>query len=241
VQLAETLPRDLPAPVRRWRDRVLAEASLVVARSPSAAALAEREGARGEVAVVAHDTAALDRRPEPPEPFTVAFVGRLVEDKGLSDLLAAVGTLDGVALVVAGAGPLAASLSRPGVTYLGPLRHDRVGEAFARAHVTCVPSRTTDRWEEQFGRVVVESLVRGVPVVATETGALPWVLATTGGGVLVAERDPAALAAAIDTLRQDPAATAALGAAGREGAIAAFSTEAVAAQLAALVARISPR
>ena len=53
-----------------------------------------------------------------------------------------------------------------------------------------------------------------VPVVATATGELPWVLSTTGGGVLVAERDVAALAAALASLRDDPAGAAALGAAG---------------------------
>jgi glycosyltransferase involved in cell wall biosynthesis len=120
--------------------------------------------------------------------FTVAYVGRLVEEKGLGDLLGAVVSLEGARLVVAGAGPMAGAVAGAGprVEYLGPLPHGRVGEVYARAHVTCVPSRTTPRWVEQFGRVVVESLVRGVPVVVCATGELPWVLSVTGGGVLVA-------------------------------------------------------
>ena len=69
-------------------------------------------------------------------------------------------------------------------------------------------------------------------MVATATGALPWVLETTGGGVVVPERDPAALAAAIAGLRDDPARARSLGEAGRTGALAAFSTDVAAAALA---------
>ena len=234
VQLAETLDRRLPRAAVRARDRVLADASLVVARSPKAATLAVRWGARGTVAVVPHDVAAVAPRAEPGGAFTVALVGRLVEEKGVEDLLNAVARTDGVRLVVAGAGPLTARVATAGarVELLGPLLPERVGEAYARAHVTCVPSRTTPVWEEQFGRVAVESLARAVPVVATATGALPWVLETTGGGVVVPERDPAALAAAIAGLRDDPTRARSLGEAGRTGALAAFSTDVAAAALA---------
>jgi glycosyltransferase involved in cell wall biosynthesis len=241
VQLAETIARDLPRPVERWRDAVLRGSAVVLARSPGAAALATRWGATGEVAVVPHDVEVVPARPRPNGAFTVAYVGRLVEEKGVGDLLAAIAQLDDARLVVAGAGPLAPAVEHAGdqVEYLGPLRHDRVGDVFARAHVTCVPSRTTQRWEEQFGRVAVESLVRGVPVVATSTGALPWVLTTAGGGVTVPQRDPSALAAALAALRDDADQTASLGAAGREGVRTTFSTEAVTQQLSRLLARVS--
>ena len=243
VQVAETLERRLPAPVARWRTSVLAHAAFVLARSPGAAELARRWGARGVVEVVPHDVTAHEPRTEPDGPFTVAYLGRLVDEKGVVDLLAAVTGLEGVRLLVAGAGPLEAVVRGAGasVEYAGALGHDLVDGVYARAHVTCVPSRVVTGWEEQFGRVVVESLVRAVPVVATSTGALPWVLATTGGGVLVAERDPAALGVALAALRDDRAATRALGATGRDGALGTFSTRAVATVLEGLLARVSPR
>lgn len=243
VQVAETLDRALPAPVARWRRRVLAGASFVVARSPSAAALAQRWGASVEPDVVPHDVAEVGERATPRAPFTVAYVGRLVEEKGLGDLLAAVASMDGLRLLVAGAGPLADAVRRAGpqVEYVGPIAHDRIGEVYARAHVTCVPSRATPRWEEQFGRVVVESLVRGVPVVAASTGELPWVISVTGGGVLVAEREPAALAAALAGLRDDPVASRALGRSGRDGVRRSFTTPVVAAALAGVLARVRAR
>ena len=193
--------------------------------------------------MVPHDVAEHEALVAPSGVFTVAFLGRLVEAKGVGDLLEAAAVLGDVAVVVAGAGPMAPRVAAAGprVEYLGPLEHDRVGEVYARAHLTCVPSRTTSTWEEQFGRVVVESNVRGVPVVAASSGELPWVLSVTGGGVLVAERDAAGLASAIAALRDDPERRADLGRAGRAGVLASFSTSVVADRLADVLARVSPR
>jgi glycosyltransferase involved in cell wall biosynthesis len=247
VQVAETLDRPLPAPVRNSRAGVLARASFVVARSPRAMALAATWGASG-VGVVPHSVAPQAARPTPEGPATAAFVGRLVSAKGLDVLLEAIQRLDGrVRLLVAGDGPLRSAVESAGanVTWLGPVAHEHIDEVYARAHVTCVPSRTTPTWAEQFGRVVVESLVRGVPVVASSSGELPWVLGLTGGGTLVAEGDPVALAEALEALTEDRAQGEALGLAGRDGALRAFSDDAAAAalaqQLAALSSRRAPR
>jgi glycosyltransferase involved in cell wall biosynthesis len=244
VQVAETLDRPMPSIVRRLRDRTLGEAAFVVARSPTAGSLARAWGALGEVQVVPHSVAEVPPRPTPEGPPTVAFVGRLVEAKGIVDLLAAVELLAGkVRLLVAGDGPLRALVAGagPNVELVGPLGHDRIGEVYARAHVTCVPSRTTATWVEQFGRVVIESLVRGIPVVACATGELPWVLGATGGGVLVPERDPHALAEALEAMTTDQNTGEALGAVGRRGAMREFSDDAVAARLDALLTSVSGR
>ncbi len=249
VQLAETKDRRLPRVVEGWRASVLRDAAFVVARSPAAASLATRWGATGEVAVVPHGVEEVTAAAPPLGPFTVAYVGRVVEDKGVGDLLEAARSLPStVALLVAGDGPMSeqvrAAAARPGgavVTALGAVEPSRIGEVYARAHVTCVPSRTTATWEEQFGRVVVESLVRGVPVIATSTGELPWVLGIAGGGTLVPERDPAQLAAAIAAMAADPDAARALGARGRSGVLVAFTNTASAGTLDELLDRVSDR
>lgn len=242
IQLAETMDRALPVPVRRWRRGVLAHAAFVAARSPAAAALAARWGAAGEVAVVPHGVAAAPLRAPPNTMFTVAYVGRLDEEKGLGDLLEAFASLAiDVRLVVAGDGPLRSRVEAAGprVELLGAVRHDAISDVYALADVTCVPSRTTATWEEQFGRVLVESLARGVPVLATATGAIPWVLGQTGGGVVVPERDAAALARAITQLAGDRAGTARLGRDARATTLELFSVELVAAGFVALLERVS--
>lgn len=237
VQLAETIDRQLPALAARSSRRVLREASGVLARSATAARLAAAWGARGRIEVVPHSVAPAAARPVPPGPPVALFVGRLVEAKGLADLLAAIERLGGaVSLLVAGDGPLRDAAARAEhVRFLGPVPHDEVGALYAQAHVTCVPSRTTPTWAEQFGRVVLESLVRGVPVLASDSGELPWLLGATDGGVIVPEGDVTALAEALGRLGADGAMAAALGARGREGVLARFTDDAVAEQLEGLV------
>jgi GT2 family glycosyltransferase len=68
--------------------------------------------------------------------------------------------------------------------------------------VLAVPSLTTPGWVEQFGRVVVEAMAAGVPVVASASGALPDVVGD--GGVLVPEGEPAALGKALLRVGREP-------------------------------------
>ncbi len=83
---------DLPYPVRRLRSRVLRDAAFVAARSDTAAQLVRSWGARGEVGLAPPAVPAWPSTPAArgERPFTVGYAGRLVESKGLMDLLAAV-------------------------------------------------------------------------------------------------------------------------------------------------------
>jgi glycosyltransferase involved in cell wall biosynthesis len=53
--------------------------------------------------------------------------------------------------------------------------------------VLCAPSRTTPRWREQFGRMLIEAMACGVPVVASRSGEIPHVVGDAG--VLASEDD----------------------------------------------------
>ncbi len=89
-------------------------------------------------------------------------------------------------------------------------------------------------YPEPKGLYVLEALANGVPVVAPRHGAFPELLAETGGGVLVAPGDPAALAAALAELLRDPGRRERLGRAGRESVHARYGDEAMAAATLAL-------
>jgi glycosyltransferase involved in cell wall biosynthesis len=164
--------------------------------------------------------------------FTVGYAGRLVESKGLRDLLAAVRMLaQPVELVLIGNGELRAELEGaevPGsrVRVLDGLAHDRMAEGFAQLDVLALPSRTTPTWKEQFGRVIVEALWCGVPVVGSDSGEIPWLIELTGGGLVFAEGDAAALAGRLAELREDPALRARLAREGGEAARRLFSVPA---------------
>ncbi len=240
VQSYENIDRSLPAPVRRLRSRVLRDAAFVAARSETAAALARSWGARGEVAIAppavplwgaAGDGAGrADRAGE--RPFTVGYAGRLTEEKGLRDLLSAVRRLPGpLRMTLLGNGVLRAELEGqpiPGgtVQVVEGLRHEQMGAAYAQLDVLVLPSRTTPTWKEQFGRVIIEALYSGVPVVGSDSGEIPWLLGLTGGGLVFAEGDVAQLAQRLQELRDSPELRLSLAQRGREAVERMFTVPA---------------
>lgn len=211
VQGAENIDRRLPLPVRLLRSRVLRDAAFVATRSESAGRLARAWGARGEVALAPH---AVPSWPEAPvrreRPFTVGYAGRLVPSKGLLDLLAAVRLLPTpVELLLIGDGEQRAQLEGqpiPGsrVRVLDDLSHEQMAAGYAQLDVLALPSHTTPTWKEQFGRVIVEALWCGVPVVGSDSGEIPWLIELTGGGLVYPEGDSEALAARLAELREQP-------------------------------------
>lgn len=243
VQADENLNRPFPLLARVIRHRVLRRATFVAARTPSAARLVEVWGARGCIAVAPHAVPTWPlARVEEQRPFTVGFAGRLVPEKGIDDLLAAVSVLEPpVRLLVAGAGPLAQKVEQAAwsgleVEILGGLGHSEMGSIFARMDVLVLPSRTTPTWTEQFGRVLVEALSQRTPVVGSDSGEIPWVIETTGGGLVFPEGQPRRLAEALEALRHNPAWRAELGARGAEAVNRLFSVSAAADKLEALFA-----
>jgi glycosyltransferase involved in cell wall biosynthesis/GT2 family glycosyltransferase len=133
----------------------------------------------------------------------VGYVGRLEEHKGVHVLIEALVGRPW-SLVIVGEGrerralaELAASLGvADRVEFAGHASGPQLAERFRSFDVLAVPSIPTPNWREQFGRVAVEAMASGVPVVASESGALPDVIG--GAGILVRPRHPAALADGID-------------------------------------------
>jgi glycosyltransferase involved in cell wall biosynthesis len=213
VQAAENLDRPLPLPARWTRSWVLARAAFVAARSPTAGELAQRWGARGLVALAPHGIPCWSDSPGARTPdgrFTIGFAGRLVPQKGIWDLVRAVQLLDGpLRVLFVGDGPLRKRLSetplKNGTLELWTdLTHDRMPEAYREMDVLVLPSRTTASWKEQFGRVLVEALWCGTPVIGSDSGEIPWVVNETGGGCIFPEGDVRALAETLARLRKQP-------------------------------------
>jgi len=232
VQCYENIDRPLPAPVRALRSRLLERAAYVAARSQSAGELALRWGARGQVALAPPAVPGWEPAGTAARPFTVGYAGRLVASKGLSDLLAAVRLLDGpVHLTLIGDGELRDQLEGqaiPGsrVRVLSGLSHDEMARGYAQIDVLALPSRTTPTWKEQFGRVIVEALWCGVPVVGSDSGEIPWLIGLTGGGLVFPEGDSGALAQRLAELRRSPELRRTLAEAGRSEVRRRFSVAA---------------
>lgn len=138
----------------------------------------------------------------------IGFVGRLEPVKGLDVLLDAFQLLTtSASLVMAGEGSekgrLMPRLSALGVHLLPPVSYDNMPAVLRGLDVLVLPSVTIlplDR--EQFGRVLVEAMAAGVPVVGSSSGAIPEVIGDAG--LVVPERDAGALAQAIDRVLTEP-------------------------------------
>ena len=239
VQADENLDRPLPWVARWIRRYVLARADLVAARSPAAAELVRRWGARGLVSLVPHAVPGWKGLPKVRAngTFTVGFAGRLTQEKGVEDLVRAAQLLDGrTRLLFVGDGPLRGELESAGtpsctIEVRTGVKHEQMPEAYADMDVLVLPSRTTDRWAEQFGRVLVEALSCGIPVVGSDSGEIPWVVRETQGGKLFREGDAAQLAELLNDLRADAAGREAFARRGGEAVQRLFSVDAAASAL----------
>lgn len=235
VQSDENLDRVLPLPARLIQRLILPRAAFVAARSPTAAALVARHVPACDVRVIPHAVPEWPRASRRNDGrFTVGFAGRLVAEKGIDTLTSAAAQLGGtVRLRLYGDGPLRRQIEGnlprdQDAEIVSGLAHERMAEAFADMDVLVLPSRTTPTWAEQFGRVLVEALWCGVPVVGSDSGEIPWVIEATGGGLVFPEGDSAALAERLTRLRDDPELCAELASRGRRAVEARFSATAAA-------------
>jgi glycosyltransferase involved in cell wall biosynthesis len=235
LQADENLDRPWPLPARAFRRWSLAHAAFIAARSPTAAALVHRIAPDIAAPVIPHHVPAWPPAPAAPNAsFVVGFAGRLVPEKGLDVLIDAAAGLDGVAVRLVGNGPMRAELETRAATRRVALeidttvKHENMGEAYSSFDALVLPSRTTPTWAEQFGRVMVEALSCGVPVIGSDSGEIPWVIDATGGGLVVPEGNVAALREALARFRDSPRLRRELAERGREQARRLFSVAAVA-------------
>ena len=203
--------------------------------------------AAGRVEVIPNsvDTARLGAVGRRPERGRILTVARLIDKKGLPDLLAACGLLVDrgvdVHLDVVGDGPLraeleaAAAAARVKATFAGVLSHEDVLDHYRRAAVFCLPcvvATTGDR--DGLPTAVLEAMAVGVPVVTTAVNGLGEAVEHERSGLVVPEHDPAALAAALERVLRDLALAAQLATGARRRVEARFALPDAVARLGAL-------
>jgi glycosyltransferase involved in cell wall biosynthesis len=191
----------------------LADLNLLVSRSlePILRSHAEPAG-RCEVLLRGVDRKKFFPASKPVEKPRVLFVGRVEEDKGVFDLLAAWaqvrGTVRDAFLTVAGpdrtGGRFLTTAGRFGVQdsirLLGPVSHSTIPELMRNSRILCLPSH-----KEGTPNCLTEALSCGLPVVATRVGGIPDVVEHQRHGLLVDRGDVEGLAEALVTLLSDQA------------------------------------
>ena len=235
------IARTYPPPFGWFERYAFATASVALACSHEAADIIRGHGYRGTMHIIPQ-TGVDPNRFTPRHdvhrartPFTVGYVGRLVPEKGVADVLDALTLLPSHAhLLVVGSGShseaLHAHATRMGVaeriTWQAPVPTHAMPAIMQQCDALVLPSRTTPNWKEQFGRVLVEAMACGVPVVGSSSGEIPHVVGA--GGLIYPEGDSHALAAQLHTLMHDNACYAALSVAARQRVLTHYTQQALA-------------
>jgi colanic acid/amylovoran/stewartan biosynthesis glycosyltransferase WcaL/AmsK/CpsK len=162
------------------------------------------------------------------QPFRVLTVARLVDIKGVDDGLRAVALArrahSDIRYDIVGEGPLRAELETlihslglgDSVTLHGAQPHRAVSRMMASAHAFLLTSRTAGSGDEEgLGIALLEAQAAGLPVIATQHGAFPEVVAHGETGLLAPERSPETLARYLTELIEKPELRRQMGAAGR--------------------------
>jgi colanic acid/amylovoran biosynthesis glycosyltransferase len=187
--------------------------------------------------------------PEAVEGPYVLFVGRFVEKKGVSNLIEAMRLLEaqgsGVRLVLIGDGPLSGALKERArglrhVRFLGWLPNPEVRRWMRGALALCVPSVTAREGDsEGLPTVIFEAMAEAVPVVGSDHAGIAEAVLHDRTGLIVAEADPPALAAALARLVEHPELRRRLGTAARAAAAERFSAPRQSRRLEAALLRVA--
>ena len=219
--------------------RAFARASAITAPSDDLLERASRLGAAGDLRLLPYGADPARFHPDPEaarrvrerhalaaDDIVVLGIGRFVRWKGFDDLIASVSQareqVPTLKLVLVGDGDLRGELESQArdtgaaaVSFAGMATHDEVNAYLSVADVVAVPSVHANGFVDGQPNVALEAMAAGKPLVVTNVGGLPALVRGEECGLIVHERDRAALAAAIVALAQAPERRAAMGAAGR--------------------------
>jgi glycosyltransferase involved in cell wall biosynthesis len=177
-------------------------------------------------------------------PAQIISIGRLIEKKGFGDLISACALLHSrgrkFQCVIIGEGPLEESLRaqiaaedlKQCVTLTGPQTQSEITKRLAHATIFALPcTHEAGGGMDNLPTVIMEAMAAGLPVISTPLAGIPEMVEDGANGELVPERDPTALAGAIEKLLDDLECARRLGERGRQIAGEKFSIETSARQL----------
>lgn len=236
----QNIARHYPPPFN-WGERwTLNRVDYAIAGTESAAQVWRDKGYAGHMAVIPQfgvDSDLFQPRADGDErPFTIGYFGRLVEEKGVQLLLDAAARLGGDwRLLILGGGPMRAALESQAqtlniadrVTFKPQVPSTAMPALYHQLDALILPSLTRPNWKEQFGRVLVEAMASGVPVIGSDSGAIPDVIGDAG--LIFPEGRGDLLAEHLRCLQTNASLRANFAAKGRARALAHFTHEQVAA------------
>ena len=176
------------------------------------------------------------------------YVGRLIEAKGLMDIVEGLPKVHGeITFVFVGSGDFQPALQRrvdelglaARVRFLPPRKMAELPTVMNALDALLLVSRTTATWKEQFGRVIIEAHACETPVIGSDSGAIPEVIGE--GGITVREGNSDDIAAAITRLKHSPSLAREMGRAGRRQVEALYTWERVAERMRDIYFKVTAR
>ncbi|HLZ30562.1 MAG TPA: glycosyltransferase [Chloroflexota bacterium] len=233
--------RHYPPPFNWFERSVFRRSAFALAGSSEALRVLRTKGYAGPASVIPQfgvDPNLFTPGPPPPEDAPViGFISRLVEEKGIFVLLAALASLPGRwRLHVVGTGPQEARARRRAaelglserIVWERAVASTLIPERLRTFTMLVQPSLTRRNWKEQFGRAMMEAMACGVAVIGSTSAEIPNVIGDAG--LIVPEGDAAALREAIAHLLADRQAREEFGRRGRRRVLECYTNERIAAQ-----------
>ena len=222
----------------RWKHRrLLRKLTGLVAGSDLAGIMVREDAPNLPIAVIPQLGALAPHEPQhvPHEGLAIGFVGRLVPQKGLDNLLQALALQRSAKwrLTIVGDGPERERLEQLStdlrlaarVRWTGGLPAEQVANLWPDLDVLVMPSRSSPEWREANGQVLMEAMANEVAVVGTDSGVIPELIGEAG--IVVPDGDLPGLATALERLGDLPTRRT-LAQAARARALRLYSDDAIA-------------
>jgi glycosyltransferase involved in cell wall biosynthesis len=250
----QNIYRRYPPPFSRFETYNYRHAAAAIAGNREAGEVLKRKGYQGPLEIIPQFGFDPDvfSRAEPRAAriagsrFTLGYLGRLKEEKGLLTILDALRALpDYCEAVFIGQGPMKSELEAytaqfglsARVTIKPGIPTAQVPATLSFLDVLVLPSLTRPNWKEQFGRTLAEAMSCETPVIGSDSGEIPSVIGDAG--LVFKEGDPTALAACVQRLLSDPALYAEMAVAGRQRVLEHFTQGEIARRTYAVYSKIS--
>ncbi|GCE25606.1 glycosyl transferase family 1 [Dictyobacter alpinus] len=241
----QNLYRSYPPPFRQIELYNYKHAAMAIAGNQDASDVLKRKGYQGPIRIIPQfgfDTDIYKRSAPRPvraahAPFTLGFIGRLKEEKGLTLMVEALTYLPEYCQVVfIGNGPMKGPLeelaTRLGVsqrvTFKAGVPTNQVPREMEKLDVFVLPSLSRPNWIEQFGRVLAESMSCETPVIGSSSGEIPHVIGDAG--LVFQEGDARELSTCVQELLDNPELYAILAQRGRQRVLENYTQEQIARQ-----------
>ena len=252
----QNLLRRYPPPFNWFERHNYRHAAHAIAGNQEAASVLQTKGFARSISVIPqfgvdpalfHPPQRPQRGPYHParEGVVVGYAGGLIPEKGVASLLRAVAACNRATerddadsavchVLIAGQGPEKAALAALAddlgmmrdLTFLGRIGSTAMPDFYASIDILVLPSLTMPNWKEQFGRVLIEAMACGVPVIGSSSGEIPHVIGEAG--LVFPEGDVNALAQSLAELARSPEARRRLGQRGRQRVLAHYTQQRIA-------------